>query len=99
MNYGMVLRTFRLAKEYTIREIAKKMDVSPNYISEVETGKKMCSVDVLEKYSQALEVPLSSIIKVCELQNEKKWNYIRLMLAVTEILCGAKIFTMVDNNK
>lgn len=44
---GHRIRTFRLQNNLTQAQLAEVLDVSTNFISEVETGKKNISIDTL----------------------------------------------------
>jgi transcriptional regulator with XRE-family HTH domain len=41
---------------------AEKLGISKSHLSEIESGKKKPSLDLLEKYGQVFDVPLSSIM-------------------------------------
>lgn len=44
---GSRIRTFRLKNNLTQAQLAETLDVSTNFISEIETGKKKISIDTL----------------------------------------------------
>ncbi len=46
-DIGQRIRSFRLSKNLTQAELAESLDVSTNYISEIENGKKGMSQDTL----------------------------------------------------
>lgn len=48
------LRRQRISKGYTLTELSKMTEVSPNFISEIETGRHGCSFKTLEKLVYAL---------------------------------------------
>ena len=43
-------------------ELAEKLGVSKSYVSEIEKGNRTPSLDVLQSYASAFDVPLSSIL-------------------------------------
>jgi transcriptional regulator with XRE-family HTH domain len=57
MNIGDRLRTLREEKEFTQGEIEKRTGVLRTYVSRVENGHAVPSVETLEKFARALEVP------------------------------------------
>jgi transcriptional regulator with XRE-family HTH domain len=58
MNIGDRLRTLREEKEFTQGEIEKRTGVLRTYVSRVENGHAVPSVETLEKFARALEVPM-----------------------------------------
>jgi transcriptional regulator with XRE-family HTH domain len=60
---GEVLRTHRLQKGMTLRQVAGRASVALGYLSEVERGQKEVSSEILQSVADSLEVPLSLIIR------------------------------------
>ena len=60
---GDVLRDFRLKKGRTLRQVAGKASVALGYLSEVERGQKEASSEILASVAEALEVPISVIMR------------------------------------
>ena len=58
MNIGDRLRTLREEKKFTQGEVEKRTGVLRTYISRVENGHAVPSVELLEKFARALEVPM-----------------------------------------
>jgi transcriptional regulator with XRE-family HTH domain len=58
MNIGDRLRTLREEKKFTQGEIEKRTGVLRTYVSRVENGHAVPSVETLEKFARALEVPM-----------------------------------------
>lgn len=52
----IILQEVRKEKKTSIRQLSKLSGVSCGHISEIETGKKMPTLDVLVRIAQALEV-------------------------------------------
>lgn len=59
----LVLRTYWGKSQ---SELAEMLGVSQSLISEVESGRRKVSIDLLEKYSTCLDIPLSSILFFAE---------------------------------
>lgn len=58
-------KAFRLIRTYHgIRQsqLAEEMGLSKSYLSELESGKKEISIEVLKKYSEHFNMPMSSIL-------------------------------------
>lgn len=60
---GDVLRDVRLQQGRTLRQVASRASVALGYLSEVERGQKEASSEILAAVADALEVPLSSILR------------------------------------
>ena len=60
---GEVLRDFRLQKGRTLRQVAGRASVALGYLSEVERGQKEASSEILAAVADALDVPISSIMR------------------------------------
>lgn len=60
---GDVLRTHRLSRGQTLRQVAAKASVALGYLSEVERGQKEVSSEILASVAEALEVPLSVVMR------------------------------------
>jgi len=56
------LKTIRQFHSLTQAELALKLDMSKSYLSEIESGKKSVSFDLLEKYSGLFDIPISSLV-------------------------------------
>ncbi|MFY0671271.1 MAG: helix-turn-helix transcriptional regulator [Aquiluna sp.] len=60
---GDVLRTHRQERGQTLRQVASKASVALGYLSEVERGQKEVSSEILASVAEALEVPLSIVMR------------------------------------
>jgi transcriptional regulator with XRE-family HTH domain len=60
---GDQLRRRRLAQKRTLREVSRDARVSLGYLSEVERGRKEASSELLGSICEALEVPLSVVLR------------------------------------
>jgi transcriptional regulator with XRE-family HTH domain len=60
---GDVLRDFRLQKGHTLRQVSGKASVALGYLSEVERGQKEASSEILSAVAEALDVPISTIMR------------------------------------
>lgn len=60
---GDVLRDYRLQKGRTLRQVASKASVALGYLSEVERGQKEASSEILAAVADALDTPLSQIMR------------------------------------
>ena len=60
---GDVLRERRRAQGRTLREVSASASVSLGYLSEVERGEKEASSELLASICQALDIPLSYLLR------------------------------------
>lgn len=60
---GKKIRLARVKKDMAINELAKKVGVTPQYISDIERGRaKNPSIKLLKKIAEELEVTISQLI-------------------------------------
>jgi transcriptional regulator with XRE-family HTH domain len=62
-SLGDVLRAERMRQSMTLRELSSSARVSLGYISEIERGQKEASSELLSALCEALDVPLSSVLR------------------------------------
>jgi transcriptional regulator with XRE-family HTH domain len=60
---GDVLRDFRQQKRQTLRQVASRASVALGYLSEIERGQKEASSEILLSISEALNVPISIVMR------------------------------------
>ncbi len=60
-NLGPRLKTIRLASEKSLREVARRLDVSPSFLSQIENGKSQPSVATLYALARLLGVPVDTL--------------------------------------
>ena len=63
---NQALKLVRLYWGLTQAELSKDLDVSQSLVSEIEKGQKDVSLDLLERYSKALRVPMSQLLFFAE---------------------------------
>ncbi len=62
-SLGDVLRAERMRQGMTLRELSSSARVSLGYISEIERGQKEASSELLSALCEALDVPLSGVLR------------------------------------
>lgn len=60
------LRILRLYYGLSQKQIANELSLSQSMISEIESGTKTVSIDVLEKYSKKLNIRMSQLVFFAE---------------------------------
>jgi len=64
-HLNMLHKALKLTRQYhemTQLELANKLGISKSYLSEIESGKKVINIDLLNKYSDCFDVPVSSLV-------------------------------------
>jgi transcriptional regulator with XRE-family HTH domain len=56
------LRLIRIFHDLTQKDLANKLQISKSYLSEIESGKKKPTLEIITKYSEQFDIPLSSIM-------------------------------------
>ena len=62
-SLGDILRSRRTELGLTLREVSGAARVSLGYISEIERGQKEASSELLSSLCEALDVPLSDVLR------------------------------------
>lgn len=66
------LRLIRVFHDMSQKELAEKVGISNSYISEIEAGKKIPTLDLIEKYAATFKMPASSILFFSEKLDSEK---------------------------
>ncbi len=62
-RFGEKLRTLRLQRGLSIRELAEQLDVHNTYINKIETGKRSPSANIILKTTHFFDVSADKLIK------------------------------------
>lgn len=65
-SLGEALRLVRSFHDISQIELANSLDISRSYLSELENGRKMPSMDLLLTYAKFFDIPLSSLMLFSE---------------------------------
>ncbi len=65
-RFGPILRQFRQSKELSQEELAALLDISPSYISRMESDLKKPSLEMIFRLAGALKVKPYELIKAME---------------------------------
>lgn len=83
----MINRALRLLRTYyrfTQVELAKKLGISNSYLSEIESGSKSPSFELLERYSEVFKIPASTIMLFAEKINGERTQGEQLRVAAAD---------------
>ncbi len=59
---GEVLYDARVAADLSLRDLAKKLNISPSYISDIENARRVPSEDVMKQIAEALELDFDDLM-------------------------------------
>ena len=62
MIFGVKLRQLRKKRGYSLKELAKRAQLSVSYLNEIENGKKYPKADKIQSLAQALEVDFDFLV-------------------------------------
>ena len=76
------LKQIRMFHQMKQVDLAKDLSISKSYLSEIESGRKSISMDILQKYAEIFSVPVSSLMLFSEnLDAAKASDKLRLKCA------------------
>ncbi|MEH7238867.1 helix-turn-helix domain-containing protein [Bacillus sp. JJ1562] len=75
---GQRVRKYRMERNLTQQELAKRVNITENYVGEIERAKTKASLEVLERICQALEISLEQLFTNYEIVNLVKRQQILL---------------------
>jgi len=58
MNYGKAIKTIRAAKGISQKELSKELELNSSYLSRIEKGERIPSMELLEAIAKKLQIPL-----------------------------------------
>lgn len=67
----MIHRALKLLRNYhniKQKDLAKALNLSPSHLSEIESGEKPVSYELLERYGRVLKMPVSTITLFSEME-------------------------------
>ena len=83
------LRLVRVFHDLNQTSLAERLRISKSYLSEIESGKKPVTLDLLERYAATFNLPLSSLMFFAERVNEGQGEKARAVVA-------GKVIKMLD---
>lgn len=79
--YDRALKTLRQYHRLSQSDLAEQLKISRSYLNEIEKGKKTPSLEVLTKYAERFDIPLSSLMLFAEQSNNTKFDKTRVFFA------------------
>lgn len=79
---NQALRLVRVYHDLSQTQLSYDLGISNSFLSEIESGRKQPSLDLLARYSAKFDIPVSSLLFFSEqLDNTKPTDKIRMSLA------------------
>lgn len=81
------LKTVREVHQIPQAELAQKLGISKSHLSELESGRKNVTLEVLKRYADVFDVPAStflSFMEALEGESEKRRERAKKLLSVLE---------------
>lgn len=76
------LRLVRVYHDLSQTQLSYELGISNSYLSEIESGKKIPSLDLLSKYGERFDIPISSLLFFSEhLDTSKVTETLRVGIA------------------
>jgi transcriptional regulator with XRE-family HTH domain len=75
------LRLVRVFHDLNQTALAERLQISRSYLSELESGKKPVTLELLERYAATFNMPLSSLVSFAERVNEGSAEKVRTAVA------------------
>lgn len=69
--YSEALRLLRSFHQINQSDLASSLEISRSYLSELESGKKTPSLDLLQRYASFFNIPLSTLIFFSEASSDE----------------------------
>ena len=82
-----MIRIFHRLKQM---DLAAKLQISNSYLSEIESGAKSPTIELLGKYSSVFRIPVSTLLLFSERLNEQKFS------ERVRVQAGDKILRMLE---
>lgn len=71
MDYAKAIRIIRSARGLSQKELSELIGYTPAYISRIEKGTRIPSIDVLQRISDRLGIPMHLIMLLATTNSEK----------------------------
>ena len=62
-RFGMRIRELRMLQEISQEELAWRCQLSKNYVSDVERGRRNVSLKAIDKFAKGLDVKLEDLFR------------------------------------
>jgi len=74
---GEVIRDARLAADLSLRDLAKKLEISPSYISDIENDRRVPSEEVMVQLADTLKLNFNDLMARAGRVGEQAERYLK----------------------
>ena len=79
--YHRALKTIRQYHRLSQKDLAEQISISKSYLNEIENNRKSPSLEILSKYADRFDVPLSSLMLFAENSQGSGYDKTRVFVA------------------
>src|SRR5579859_2716572 len=76
-NLGDLLRDARVAADLSLRDLAKKLGITPSYISDIENNRRVPSEDVLRQLAETFDLKFDELMALAGRVGDDAERYLR----------------------
>jgi transcriptional regulator with XRE-family HTH domain len=99
-NLGKLIRMLRLFYDIKQNELSNTLDIAPSYLCDIEQGKKIPSLELIEKLAKAFNIPASVLMFFSEnLYKNRKLERARDFLSGKSVTMINLLITLNNKNK
>ena len=84
---NQVLKLLRVAKGYSISEVAEKLGISQPFISRIESGEKNPSDSLIQKYSELFNIKVKTLEVFAKKEKEENLEHEEVLLMILKRIC------------
>lgn len=77
VSLGEYLRESRVAKDLGLREVARKLDLAPSYLSDIENDRRVPSEDVLKELAKVLGLEFDHLMALAGRFGDRAERYLK----------------------
>lgn len=74
---GEVLRDARVAKDLKLRELARRLQIAPSYLSDIENDRRIPSEELIQPMAQQLDLSFDELMAMAGRLGETAEQYVR----------------------
>ncbi len=93
MNYGKALKIARSARNISQKDLSDAISLDPSYISLIEKGKRIPTIETLEKIVKSLNIPIHLFFLLASGKNQMKKMPSSKKAGVAELLLDLLLST------
>jgi len=94
---GENLKRYRIFKDLSQAKLAEILDISPNFISDIETGKRWLSSDTLVNLAAAIGVEVYELLKPAQVPADEISAFIQAYTEKAATAASEAVVSSLDN--